>query len=90
MATVPNDLANFVEKSVASGRYASADDAVAAGLRLLQQTDREHLRLLLAEADEAISRGESTSVHNAADLRQLFDEIIAEGEQELAARSSVR
>lgn len=90
IATISDDLTGFVEQSVSSGRYTSADAAVAAGLRLLQQTDREHLRMLLAEADESISRGESTSIHNAADLRHLFDEIIAEGEQELAARSSAR
>ncbi len=87
IATISDELTGFVEKSVSSGRYASADAAVAAGLRLLQQTDRDHLRLLLAEADAAITRGEAMSIYNAADLRQLFDEIIAEGEQELASRS---
>ena len=56
IATIPDDLAGFVVKSVSDGRYASADEAVAAGLRLLQQTDRDHLRLLLAEADEEIGR----------------------------------
>ena len=40
IATIPDELTSFVEQSVTSGRYADADEAVAAGLRLLQQTDR--------------------------------------------------
>ncbi len=39
IATIPEELTGFVEQSVTSGRYADADAAVAAGLRLLQQTD---------------------------------------------------
>lgn len=54
IATIPDDLAGFVVKSVSNGRYACADDAVAAGLRLLQQTDRDHLRMLLAEEQETL------------------------------------
>lgn len=55
IATIPDDLAGFVAKSVSSGRYASADEAVAAGLRLLQQTDRngEEPGSKSAEAREA-------------------------------------
>ena len=87
IATIPDELTGFVEQSVTSGRYASADDAVAAGLRLLQQTDEETLRTLLAEADEAISRGAAISIKNVAQLHSFFDGIIAEGEEELAGRS---
>ncbi len=87
IATIPDELTGFVEQSVTSGRYASADDAVAAGLRLLQQTDEETLRMLLAEADEAISRDAAISIKNVAQLRSFFDGIIAEGEEELAGRS---
>ena len=87
IATIPDELTAFVEQSVTSGRYASANDAVAAGLRLLQQTDGEALRMLLAEADDAVSRGEATSIENAAQLQSFFDGIIAEGEQEMAGRS---
>ena len=86
IATIPHELTGFVEQSVTSGRYADADAAVAAGLRLLQQTDEESLRMLLAEADDAISRGEATSIVNAEQLHSFFDDIIAEGEQELAGR----
>lgn len=86
IATIPDELTGFVEQSVTSGRYPSADAAVAAGLRLLQQTDEESLRMLLAEADDAISRGEATSIVNAEQLHSFFDDIIAEGEQELAGR----
>ncbi len=88
IATIPDDLAGFVVKSVSDGRYASADEAVAAGLRLLQQTDRDHLRLLLAEADEAIACGESTTIHGDSELHTFFDEIITECEQELASRGN--
>ena len=87
IATIPDELTGFVEQSVTSGRYPSADAAVAAGLRLLQQTDEESLRMLLAEADEAISRGAAISIKNVAQLHSFFDGIIAEGEEELAGRS---
>lgn len=87
IATIPDELTGFVEQSVTSGRYASASEAVAAGLRLLQQTDEETLRTLLAEADEAISRGAAISIKNVAQLHSFFDGIIAEGEKELAGRS---
>ena len=89
IATIPDELTGFVEQSVTSGRYADADAdaAVAAGLRLLQQTDEESLRMLLAEADEAISRGAAISIKNVAQLHSFFDGIIAEGEEELAGRS---
>ncbi|MEK6262259.1 MAG: DUF433 domain-containing protein [Planctomycetota bacterium] len=40
IVTIPDDLTGFVVQSVSNGRYASADEAVAAGLRLLQQMDR--------------------------------------------------
>lgn len=86
IATIPDELTGFVEQSVTSGRYADADAVVAAGLKLLQQTDEESLRMLLAEADDAISRGEATSIVNAEQLHSFFDDIIAEGEQELAGR----
>ena len=87
IATIPDELTGFVEQSVTSGRYADADAAVAAGLRLLQQTDEESLRMLLSEADEAISRGAAISIKNVAQLHSFFDGIIAEGEEGLAGRS---
>lgn len=87
IATIPDDLAGFVAKSVSNGRYANADEAVAAGLRLLQQTDQDHLRMLLTEAEDAIVRGDSTTIRSDSELHAFFDEIIAEGEQERAAHS---
>lgn len=74
IATIPDDLAGFVAKSVSSGRYASADEAVAAGLRLLQQTDRNGNELGL----------------KSAEAREVFLDEMAESDRELREQLEVR
>ena len=54
--TLPSDLEAFVDARVASGRFATAGDAVREGLRLLEQ--REQGRdAVLAELREEIAVG---------------------------------
>jgi antitoxin ParD1/3/4 len=71
---LPPELTQFVQSLVAEGRYASADAAVAAGLRLLK--DREaalaDVRAKIQEGVDAARRGD------VYDAEEVFDEIDAE------------
>jgi antitoxin ParD1/3/4 len=65
--TIPSELETFVEERVASGRFATAGDAVREGLRLLEE--REHQRdTILAELRQEIELGVAQ-----ADSGQLKD-----------------
>ncbi len=49
----------LIRERVSSGRYADATAVVDEAVRLLSERDmREHLRVLIAEADAALERGE--------------------------------
>ena len=62
-----SDLESFVKKKVESGQYASADAVVHAGLRLLEQQQRdreeqlEQLRKEIATGLEQLDRGDRIS-----------------------------
>lgn len=60
----------LIEQLTASGRYASADDIVSAGLRLLDQQERklEGLRAALAEGEAS---GDARVIDREAFLRSL-------------------
>ncbi|MBV9756046.1 MAG: type II toxin-antitoxin system ParD family antitoxin [Alphaproteobacteria bacterium] len=70
----------FIERSVRSGEYQNASEAVRDALRLLQQRQREEalklkaLRLQIDAGLEALRRGEFTEVADA-DLEGYFDSL---------------
>jgi antitoxin ParD1/3/4 len=71
-----------VERQLASGNYASADEVVCAGLRLLaelqeNEADLEELRRLIAEGDADIAAGR---VHRYANADELTADIVAREE----------
>ncbi len=57
---LPPQVEELIEAQVASGRYADAGEVIAAGVRLLDEQDRQvaHLRSLLIVAEEETARGE--------------------------------
>ena len=62
--TLPPELDRFAVEAVASGRYASRDEVIAAGVELLRRQDEERARLLasvLAAREEAERDGYLTS-----------------------------
>ena len=83
---LPMDVAGELASHVASGAYASTEDALRAAVKLLgEQKDRqqklEEFKRSLREADEAIERGEFY------DGEEVFAEILRElGEDEVEAR----
>jgi antitoxin ParD1/3/4 len=63
---------SFVEERVKTGRYASASDAVRAGLRLLEQEESklDLLRETLAKGESQLDQGQGL------DGEEVFKEII--------------
>lgn len=89
-------FAEFVDQQTASGRYASVDDVIEAGLILLEEREEDAgagaldfgqgpawTRETLAEA---IREGEASGDPQPVDFRKLFAEVKAEAEAERAQR----
>ena len=68
--TVGDYFAEFIERQVAQGRYESASDVVAAGLRLLEEHEAklEALRAALIE-------GEQSGAPTPFDIEEFLDEM---------------
>ena len=74
--TLPPELDRFAVEAVASGRYASRDEVIAAGVRLLKEADAEvtdFARSLEDARDEATRDG----WHSLDDVMAEANEIIA-------------
>jgi antitoxin ParD1/3/4 len=67
---VGDHFADFIERQIAQGRYDSATDVVAAGLRLLEEreTRLEALRSALIE-------GERSGAPTPFDIEEFLDEM---------------
>ena len=78
--SLPQDLQQFVQQEIASGRYQSEEDVVREGLRLLRERDRrlQALREDIQPALEQLDRGEGE--------RLDAESIKARGRKRLAAR----
>lgn len=68
IATIPDDLTEFIQSEIASGRYSDPDAVLVHALRLLQR-DR-------AEAVEAIQRGLADAASGRVQsLTDAFDDL---------------
>jgi antitoxin ParD1/3/4 len=78
IAAIPDEFRKFVDAEIASGRFRSEQEAIAAGLRLLQQRE-SRLRLLraeLLEGVEGLERGEGVPADQVfQELRNRIDEL---------------
>ena len=71
--SLPEDVQQFVDRELASGRYHSADDLMVEGLRLLQR-EREEAVAGINEGLAEMDRGEGIPLDEAFDqLRRKHD-----------------
>ena len=87
LATIPSDLEAFIQAEVASGKYASADEAVSEAVRLLQEREQQlvSLRDDIEIGMSAFDRGEVTTIRTDADREALIDDIQRRGRERLQA-----
>ena len=82
--TLPDDMADFVNATIRSGRHATASEVVGEALRLLKVqrlADTDKLAWLRAAIQEGIDSGDAGELD--------FDAIRREGEARLVARRGV-
>lgn len=87
-STLPNDLQQFVEDIVASGKFRSPDEVLAEGLRILRERERklDSLRADLQIGLDQLDRSEGIVVDGEESHRQLFDSIRTRGLARLAVQ----
>lgn len=87
LATIPSELEAFIQSEIASGKYASADEAVSEAVRLLQERERdlETLRNEIEIGMSAYQRGEVTTIRTDADRQALIDDVQRRGRERLQA-----
>ncbi len=73
---LPGDLEQFVQAKVRSGRFASSDEAIAAGVRLLrQQEEAEEVRVVngIRQGVDDLHAGRGRPAEEVfADIRRAF------------------
>ena len=83
LVTIPSDLEAFIRIEVASGKYASADEAFSEAVRLLQERERQwgSLRDDIEIGMRAFDRGEVTAIRTCDDRQALIDDIQRRGRE---------
>jgi len=76
---VPPELQRFVEQELASGRYQSAEEVVAEGLRLLRERKLYELRKDVDAGVQQLDRGEGIELEDQETLQRFFDDIKGRG-----------
>jgi len=78
IAAIPDEFRSFVDAGIASGRFRNDQEAIAEGLRLLQQRESK-LQLLRAELLEGVEELERAAGIPAdqvfRELREHIDEL---------------
>jgi antitoxin ParD1/3/4 len=89
--SIPPEIERYVREAIAAGRFDSAEEAVREAFDLLQQRDRqvESLRRDVKEGFDELDRGEGLDLDEAG-LRQLFDDVQAQGRQRYDARRGTK
>lgn len=69
----------IIARQVAKGHFATPDDVVRAGVRMIEENEAElgYLRALIDEGDSDIAAGR---VHLYADAEELTKDIVGRGE----------
>jgi len=74
---IPDELADYVEREVASGKYRSDGEVVAEGLRLLQERERRRDALLadLQVGIDQLDHGEYVEVRSPGEQQALLARV---------------
>ena len=85
-ASVPSDVAQFIEQEIASGRYRSEDELVVDAVRVLRELKQRHRRLCndIQTGIREIEQGQEIELESEAELQQFLNQVKAEGRTRLA------
>jgi len=88
--SLPPDLSAFVNQSIATGKYATPDDMVEAGLRLLQEREQydEHLARELQKGIDDLENGRYIELKDEAAIDRYFNEKIQKLRSKFATKST--
>ena len=77
MISLPDELAQFVDREVASGKFRSQEEVVAEGLRLLQNRERrlDALRADLQLGIDQLDAGQGVEIQDGTAHQELFDDL---------------
>ena len=81
--SLPQDLQQFVQQEIASGKYRSEEDLLCAGLRLLRERERrlQALREDVEPALEQLDRGEGKPLDAESIKARGRGRLAAKGDQ---------
>ena len=90
--TIPEELQQFVEHAIASGKYRSWDEVVSEALRLLREREEklDRLRSDIQLGIDQLGRGEGLVVNDQVAHQKLLDDIEERGAQRLADKRKQR
>lgn len=85
-ASVPSDIAQFIEQEIASGRYRSEDELVLDAVKVLRELKERHRRLSddIQQGIRELDEGHGIELEGDAELQQFLNEIKAEGRKRLS------
>jgi antitoxin ParD1/3/4 len=77
--TPGSEVDAIIDRQVATGKFATGEDVVRAGVQLLEEheAELEELRKLIDEGDADIAAGR---IHRYANAEELTDDVVARGE----------
>ena len=88
---VPTEFQSFVTDAVASGRYRSEEELIAAALRLLEDRERKlaALRADLQVGLDELDRGDAIQLADAAARQAFFDNLKVRGRRRLSPQPTL-
>jgi putative addiction module CopG family antidote len=85
---IPSEYLPFVQKAIASGRYASEGAVLEAALGLLKQR-YDSLREDVQRGFDEVDRGECHELASDEELHKFFEDLKREASAELPSRETV-